>query len=870
MTKISQSAAAQRLLDLSQAADSFPAFVRLLHPNFKIPKFHEEVMHVLDQIEKGTLGKHKLMVNMPVRHGKSWLLSTCFPLYYMCRDPRRKILASSYGADLATTIGKDVRNLALDNRIQQIFPKFSMAKDSQAASDWMTTEGGKYFACGIDGSTSGRPANLLIWDDLLKNRADADSPTTRNKAWSHYVSALAKRLEPEVNNKPAIEIGVMCMTGDTKVSMADGTHKQLSNIVAGDIVLSYYNGVTAAAVISKASCQGFDDVITIKTGNHTVRANARHPLLTLQNGQEVWKKFGDIAIGDYLISPPPKETSAPSALSDEDAYTLGYLTGDGWVTINNKKNKKPSGKLSHTRSFVTCIASCPKFPERVSRVISHLEKKFSAKFKETKFGYYRCEKADLGRWLISFGMNLGAHNKRIPAEILISPPNVADAFLAGVLGADGCVNKKRTRQSIGLCNLPLLQDVRHLAQSLGYRATNIYSHNGVNQAPHSPSPKPYSYHLLSISMKKSPDRRASRVSSITCSGRELVYDLTVAETENFIADGVVSHNTRWHPDDPCGRIIDGADYKEGDWHHITLPAISKRPSQIKLAKYDLPPSDPRFLSKEDCQKTWPQNRFILEDIDTALWPERFPLSYLEKQRRLDPHEFSALFQQEPFVKGGNILKSTWWRIYKRDELPESFSAIIISADTAFKAKETSDYSVFIVMGITTGGDIYILDVIRDRMEYPELKRRTVIENAKWRGKGLRGFFIEDKASGQSLIQDLRREGGVSVIPVKTHGDKVSRLNSVSPLIEGGRVFIPEAAPWLDIFLDETQSFPTSKHDDQIDALSIGLDAASRMGIGVSSDMINSPIEMSGSLSNQFSGKTLQNKNNILKFKSWGE
>jgi len=145
----------------------------------------------------------------------------------------------------------------------------------------------------------------------------------------------------------------------------------------------------------------------------------------------------------------------------------------------------------------------------------------------------------------------------------------------------------------------------------------------------------------------------------------------------------------------------------------------------------------------------------------------------------------------------------------------------------------------------------------------------IMLNSTWRGKGLKGIYIEDKASGQSLIQDLRRESGMSILPVKTMSDKVSRLNAVSPLIEGGRVYIPDAAPWLDDFLNEMQSFPSSKHDDQVDALSIGLDAISRVSVGAF-DAINTPLEMSSSLFNQFTNITPITKNAAKKYTNWGE
>ena len=173
-------------------------------------------------------------------------------------------------------------------------------------------------------------------------------------------------------------------------------------------------------------------------------------------------------------------------------------------------------------------------------------------------------------------------------------------------------------------------------------------------------------------------------------------------------------------------------------------------------------------------------------------------------------------------------------------------SIIIAADTAFKKTEQSDYSVLMVMGIDKQGDIYIIDVIRKKWDFPELKRNCIMTNTKWRGKGLRGVYVEDKASGQSLVQELKNQSGVSVLPYKVTQDKVARVNSVTPMIEGGRVFLPQSAHWLDDFVEETQAFPNGKNDDQVDALSLGLDVLSKMS-GFNQDAMNLPIELSASL-----------------------
>ena len=506
--------AARHLLKLKATEEGFLGFVRLQYPTWKLPDFHLKMIDALDRLEKNTLDSHyglsaaekattelvpvrNLLITMPPRHGKSTYGSVIFPAYFMSKKPTRFMMSTSYNSQLATDFGRQVRDLSNEPTTAQIFPDFEMSADSRAVDQWRTTSGGAAYFIGVGGTTSGRAANLLLFDDPLKSREEAESATQRNKVWNYYVSALSTRLQPDIDNVP-------------------------------------------------------------------------------------------------------------------------------------------------------------------------------------------------------------------PAQIIIL--------------------------------------------------------------------------------------------------------------------------TRWHPDDLAGRLMQTDDWKEGRWLHINFPAIDDRPIQGdtgKINRIDLPPDHPKHLAPNEASKLSKAKRYVRKTEPTALWPERFSVEDLERRRRLNPREFASLYQQSPYIQGGNMIRSHWWRTYPADMKPERFSSLIIAADTAFKAKQNSDYSVMMVMGLDTNGDIYIVDAIRDRFEFPDLKRRMIMLNTEWRGKGLRGIYVEDKASGQSLIQELKRESGVSVIPYRVASDKVSRLNAVLPLIEGGRVFLPEVAPWLDPFMDECQTFPSGKHDDMVDALSMGLDVLAR-------------------------------------------
>lgn len=137
-----------------------------------------------------------------------------------------------------------------------------------------------------------------------------------------------------------------------------------------------------------------------------------------------------------------------------------------------------------------------------------------------------------------------------------------------------------------------------------------------------------------------------------------------------------------------------------------------------------------------------------------------------------------------------------------------------SWDTAIKAARHNDASVCLTFRFAAGVH-QLVDAQVLRVEYPELKR-AVLAHAKRYDP--RAILIEDKASGQSIIQDMRRAGGLPVIAVQPRGDKLVRVARVTPMLEAGLVALPHYAPWLAAFEAEITAFPHGAHDDQVDAL----------------------------------------------------
>lgn len=182
----------------------------------------------------------------------------------------------------------------------------------------------------------------------------------------------------------------------------------------------------------------------------------------------------------------------------------------------------------------------------------------------------------------------------------------------------------------------------------------------------------------------------------------------------------------------------------------------------------------------------------------------------------------ALRDQEIYGKfidkeSSGIIKRDWWRYYD-DEATitrQRVFKIVQSWDTAFKKNQENDYSVCTTWLVAENG-YYLLDLWKGRVEFPELKRK-VVELHKLHSAN--EILIEDKASGQSLIQELQRDTALPIKPIKVVEDKIARVHSVTPLIEAGKVLLPQNRFWLSDFIDECEEFPNGEFDDVVDSVS---------------------------------------------------
>jgi len=219
------------------------------------------------------------------------------------------------------------------------------------------------------------------------------------------------------------------------------------------------------------------------------------------------------------------------------------------------------------------------------------------------------------------------------------------------------------------------------------------------------------------------------------------------------------------------------------------------------------------------QTSYGTKRFS-RNVGEALHPEREPLEVLAKLREIQgEYNFAGQYQQAPAPLGGGLVKTEWFKSYTEVNLPTTFEMVFQSWDTANKPTELSDYSVCTTWGIKEKR-VYLLNVFRKRLGYPELKRAVGEQAGAFNPKTI---MIEDKASGTQLIQELVNEGMHAIKKYEPTMDKIMRMHSVTGTIENGFVYVPDKAAWLAEYLHELTTFPKGKYDDQADSTSQALD-----------------------------------------------
>jgi len=271
-----------------------------------------------------------------------------------------------------------------------------------------------------------------------------------------------------------------------------------------------------------------------------------------------------------------------------------------------------------------------------------------------------------------------------------------------------------------------------------------------------------------------------------------------ARTRLMPSGAVAIIQTRWHQDDLTGRVTkDMVDVPDSDQYEVVeFPAI---------------------LETEDDETG--------RITEKALWPEFFGLTALKRTKASMPtFQWNAQYQQNPTGEEAAIIKRDWWQVWEKDD-PPPCEIIIMSLDSAAETHNKADFTSITTWGVffnenTDMHNAILLNAIKERLEFPELKARAMKEYVEWEPDA---FIVEKKSSGVALYQELRRMG-IAVSEFTPHrgtGDKTARLNAISDIFKEGLVWAPQKR-WAEEVIEEVAGFPFMSNDDHVDTTSMAM------------------------------------------------
>lgn len=657
-------------------------------------------------------GTRRLVISMPPGQGKSQTSSVALPLHILAKEPTWNIGIISSEATLANKFSRDARRHAPQLGIQ-------LAKDSGQITEWETVKGGGVIARGVGGALTGRRLKVLVMDDPIKDAKHAYSETERETLWAWYQSVAKTRMAPA-----SLSALVMCMTGDTPVLLADGTERPLRDIRPGDRIATYDERKITVSTVRNWAPQGIDAIYSIKMeSGTTVRANARHPFLTIdENGNETWVKTADLRPGHRILRSTATASTPGSPASGTRSHATSPQKSRDSVHATTELTDAAQASSTHHRTL------SPTEPDE-----SNID--MGSPLSNTT------------RW---------SRTNAVSALSVESPPATTTPERTGMASSAST-----------------------MTTTLG-RSEDCSVTTATLQSDTARHPKPSALPLSIYNVE--PDT----VSQVTPCGNEEVYDIQVDRTENFIANGLISHNTRWHEDDIAQRLL-----TQG-WEEFRLPALAETDDILGRQ-----PGEPLLT---------PQGEET---------PKQAIERWEQEREEVGEHVWAGLYQQRPAPAGGSIFNADDLQD-PPDDLDPSEGTWITSWDLSFGGG--GDYTVGTVWQAINNtkhpGGLYILhDIIRGRWEFTQ--QMAALRRTVQRYPQCSHHLVEAAANGAAMVDTARRDIP-GVTPVKPLGGKVERWQAVTPLMEAHKVATIGGA-WLPALIAEMVVAPNGKHDDQLDS-----------------------------------------------------
>lgn len=750
--------AADLMTPLSLASfESVGRYQRARHLEY----LQREVMAVL-------YGDWDILVAMaPPRHGKSEFLSRWVPTWRHSVYPSEPSILASYSVELARKHSRWVRD-----KVHTIAPWFGHRggnPDVWAAGEWALLgypdSGMK--AAGVGGGITGRGSMLSVVDDPLKNAEQALSETVRKNQWEWFQTTLMTRTEP--GGKCLV---LACLVGETEVSVPGGS-KPIRDIRTGDQVQTLTpDGSLGISKVRNHACVGHDDVFSIRlrSGN-TVTGNGRHPFLVIDGGALRWVRIRDLRPGHRIVA-----TEKGARIGGIAGGSAVGTTRSSWLRPIQLTGHMETGGMSRALSAAGASRSST---GRASRAMLCRPAGGCAQSTTTVMS------GDLGR---------GQTSPRAPGGTSSSIGTVSP-LISSMLRSSNRAASVRSVAShqflVGICRRPGKRSSASITAIRQVDSGDCSATPAIWQ-PETLTHPSVPWHCLSTC-----DFTSDEVMSVTGEGVRAVYDIEVEGTGNFIANGLVCHNTRWHESDLLGMILnesvrDGLRVRE-----CRLPALS------------LGDGDP--LGRPEGE---------------PLWPEMRSLEWLCRRRdSMEDYWWMALYQQVLTTYGHNEWPSSYTSnlLWPDEEWPRKFVLHTVALDPSVgKKQDAGDYSAICHAGFKNGYIWLDFDLARrpaaqmmvDLVDFVRARRPTVV--------GIESVAFQHLL-GESYIRAVE-EAGISLddpVMVEQTVSKELRIRKLGFWLRIHRLRIRDNASGR-LVLKQLREFPNGDHDDGPDAAEVAI------------------------------------------------
>lgn len=779
---------------ITLAQNDFLAFIAAVDPAYKFGTHLKRLGALLIALEEGA--KDRIAVSMAPRFGKSQMISIYFPAWYIGRHPDHKLIIASHTADLAIDMLRKVRNLMQTQEYKRIFPGVAIAADAKAAGKWDTNKGGTAFAAGVGGALAGRGAHLIVADDVHSEQdLKAGNTAAFDTTYEWFRSGLRTRL------MPGGRIAILNTRWHQRDLIGRLTKDAAMNPDADQYEVFEFPAILNADEPEDSPTPpkslwpeqwSLESLLRTKASMPAWQWNAQymqalalHTPIPTPNG---WTTMGELQVGDYVFSADGKPVLVTWKSPVYEARPTYYVETDDGASVQ--------ADADHLWEVQTMRADGPRM------------------VKTTKWLYDRQEKRAV--------KGVAKRRPRIRQSDPWDLPNAAlpiDPYVLGAWLGDGTRSSAQftsseadavwwseefTRLGYGLKAYAKMYSYRIAGAIEGLRAAGVLDNKHV----------PLQY------LRASRTQRLAVLQGLMdtdghCQLGQAQFANTNLELVWGVEQLVLSLGGK-----PCttsfestaGGFAKGAGktcYKVSfylkDAFRMPRKAVKARNKHTKHG---------RFVSVRHAPVA-----------DTVCIRVANPDGlFLAGERCLVTHNC-------PTAQESALIKKEWIKWWTRSSPPE-VDFIVQGWDTALTTKERSDYSVCQTWGVfrneeTGASDVILLNQVMGKWEFPELKQIAHEQAKEWQPDSL---IVEAKASGQPLIDELRRSGIIvtDFSPGKGQ-DKLARVNAVTDLFSAGQVWFPETR-WATEAVEQIIAFPNAEHDDITDTMTLCLMRVRRGGL----------------------------------------